>query len=149
MIECILKLESVLTPDIFIRVHRVSWNQRPVPFAQAVRQLVRLDQIPEGLLRYRGGNYLIGDPSFMGKTVSLMVCLHDKHGRVEPKRFTNDHVQVRERLEFVHRRIVCIKSQKFFSKSSLGFQISAKPKQCPRHRCNCCLVTCGEEGTDL
>ena len=75
MIEYILKLESVVTPDIFIRVHRVNWNKRPVPFAHSVRQLVRLDQIPEGLLRYRGGNYLIGDPSFMGKTVSLMVCL--------------------------------------------------------------------------
>ena len=75
MIEYILKLESVVTPDIFIRVHRVYWNQHPVPFAQAVRQLVRLDQIPEGLLRYRGGNYLIEDPYFMGNTVSLMVCM--------------------------------------------------------------------------
>ena len=75
MIEYILKLESVLTPDIFIRVHRIYWNQRPVPFAHAVRQVVRLDQIPEGLLRYRGGNYLNEDPSFMGKTVSLMACL--------------------------------------------------------------------------
>ena len=76
MVKYRLKLESVLTPDIFIRVHRINWNQRPVPFAHAVRQVVRLDHIPEGLLRYRGGNYLIEDPSFMGNTVSLMAFLH-------------------------------------------------------------------------
>ena len=55
MVEYRLELESVVTPDIFIRVHRVYWNQHPVPFAHAVHQVVRLDQIPEGLSRYRGG----------------------------------------------------------------------------------------------
>ena len=42
-VEYRLELESVVTPDIFIRVHRVYWNQHPVPFAHAVRQVVRSD----------------------------------------------------------------------------------------------------------
>jgi hypothetical protein len=54
-----------------------------------------------------------------------------------------------ERLEFVHRRIIRLKSQKLLPESPLGLQILAKPEQGPRHRRARRLVACDEEGADL
>ena len=132
----VLELESVLSPHALRGVQREDGHGDPLALTN--RDLS--EHVPM-LVRERRGE--------REDVVRHRDAARDRDGGVQAESFAHDEVEVRERVEVIHRGRVGWDRQELLAELLLYFWRLAERVEAPRRRRARCLVACDEEGGNL